>query len=80
MAERAFLERLGADCHTPVAGHARHDGSALTLTGVVASLDGMTVVRSQATGEPRKAEQLGASVAGELLAKGAKALLDASRG
>ncbi len=79
VAERAFLERLGADCHTPVAGHARHDGSALTLTGVVASLDGMTVVRSQATGEPRKAEQLGASVAGELLAKGAKALLDASR-
>ncbi len=80
VAERAFLERLGADCHTPVAGHARHDGSALTLTGVVASLDGMTVVRSQATGEPRQAEQLGASVAGELLAKGAKALLDASRG
>jgi hydroxymethylbilane synthase len=80
VAERAFLERLGADCHTPVAGHARHDGSALTLTGVVASLDGLTVVRSQATGEPRKAEQLGASVAGELLAKGAKALLDASRG
>ena len=79
VAERAFLERLGADCHTPVAGHARHDGSALTLTGVVASLDGMTVVRSQATGEPRKAEQLGASVAEELLAKGAKALLDASR-
>jgi hydroxymethylbilane synthase len=80
VAERAFLERLGADCHTPVAGHARHDGSALTLTGVVASLDGLTVVRSQATGEPRKAEQLGASVAGELLAKGARALLDASRG
>jgi hydroxymethylbilane synthase len=80
VAERAFLERLGADCHTPVAGHARHDGSALTVTGVVASLDGMTVVRSQATGEPRKAEQLGASVAEELLAKGAKALLDASRG
>ncbi len=23
VAERAFLERLGADCHTPVAGHAR---------------------------------------------------------
>ena len=80
VAERAFLERLGADCHTPVAGHARHDGSALTLTGIVASLDGGTVLRSQATGGPRQAEQLGASVAGELLAKGAKALLDASRG
>ena len=73
-------DRLGADCHTPVAGHARHDGSALTLTGIVASLDGGTVLRSQATGGPRQAEQLGASVAEELLAKGAKALLDAGRG
>ena len=80
MAERALLERLGADCHTPVAGHARHDGSALTLTGIVASLDGGTVLRSQATGGPRQAEQLGASVAEELLAKGARALLDAGRG
>ena len=80
VAERAFLERLGADCHTPVAGHARHEGSALTMTGIVASLDGMTVLRWQATGRPPEAEQLGASVARELLAKGAKALLDASRG
>jgi len=80
VAERSFLERLGADCHTPVAGHARHDGSALTMTGIVASLDGVTVLRWQTTGGPREAEQLGASVAAELLAKGAKALLDASRG
>ena len=80
VAERAFLERLGADCHTPVAGHARHEGSALTMTGIVASLDGMTVLRWQATGRPPEAEQLGASVARELLAKGAKALLDASHG
>jgi hydroxymethylbilane synthase len=80
VAERAFLERLGADCHTPVAGHARHEGSALTMTGIVASLDGMTVLRWQATGRPAEAEQLGASVARELLEKGAKALLDASRG
>jgi hydroxymethylbilane synthase len=80
VAERTFLERLGADCHTPVAGHAHHDGSALTLTGIVASLDGVTVMRCQATGGPREAEQIGARVAGDLLAKGAKALLDASRG
>lgn len=80
VAERSFLERLGADCHTPVAGHARHDGSALVMTGIVASLDGVTVLRSEATAGPREARRLGAAVAGELLAKGAKALLDASRG
>jgi len=80
LAERAFLERLGADCHTPVAGHARHEGGALVLTGVAASLDGLTVLRSRASGGPLEAARLGAAVAEELLAKGAKALLDASRG
>jgi hydroxymethylbilane synthase len=77
LAERALLDGLGADCHTPVAGHARHDGAALTLTGVVASLDGATVLRWQASGEPREAGRLGRAVAEELLARGAKALLEA---
>jgi hydroxymethylbilane synthase len=80
LAERAFLSRLGADCHTPVAGHARIDGLALTLTGVVASLDGSTMLRAGATGPSREAERLGEALADELLAKGAKALLDASHG
>lgn len=80
VAERALLDRLGADCHTPVAGHARHAGSALVLTGVVASLDGRTVLRSQGTGAAGEAARLGVTVAEELLAKGAKALLDASHG
>ena len=80
LAERAFLSRLGADCHTPVAGHAQSDGSALTLTGVVASLDGTTMLRAGANGLSREAERLGVAVADELLAKGAKALLDASHG
>jgi hydroxymethylbilane synthase len=80
LAERAFLRRLGADCHTPVAGHARIDGPALTLTGVVASLDGGTILRAGATGPSGEAERLGVGLADELLAKGAKALLDASHG
>jgi hydroxymethylbilane synthase len=80
LAERAFLQGLGADCHTPMAGHARLDGTALTLTGVVASLDGRTVLRDRSVGPARDAERLGASLAEALLAKGAKALLDASRG
>jgi len=77
LAERAFLRRLGADCHTPVAGHARTDGDALTLTGVVTSLDGATVLRGSAAGSGSEAEGLGRAVADELLAKGARTLLDA---
>jgi hydroxymethylbilane synthase len=77
LAERAFLRGLGADCHTPVAGHARTDGQALTLTGIVASLDGTTVLRAGASGPAADAERLGGAVADELLAKGARTLLDA---
>ncbi|HEY7651366.1 MAG TPA: hydroxymethylbilane synthase [Methylomirabilota bacterium] len=80
LAERALLLRLGADCHTPVAGHARLDGPTLTLTGLVASLDGLRMVRATGTAPPREAGRLGSTVADELLSKGAKALLDASHG
>ncbi|HSL47753.1 MAG TPA: hydroxymethylbilane synthase [Candidatus Deferrimicrobiaceae bacterium] len=80
VAERAFLARLGAGCHTAVAGHARPEGEALVLTGVVASPDGSTVLRASASGPASTGERLGVTVAEELLAKGAEALLDASRG
>ena len=77
LAERSFLRRLGADCHTPVAGHARTDEQALTLSGVVASLDGATVLRARASAPALDAERLGRVVAEELLARGARTLLDA---
>jgi hydroxymethylbilane synthase len=76
LAERAFLGRLGAGCHTPVAGHAHLDGEALTVTGLVASLDGSTVLRSSIGGLPSSAESLGEKLAEELLARGARALLE----
>ncbi len=77
LAERAFLHRLGAGCHTPVAGHARLDGDALSLTGLVASQDGATVLRSSIGGLASSAEALGSKLADELLARGARGLLDA---
>jgi hydroxymethylbilane synthase len=80
LAERAFLERLGAGCHTPVAGHARLEGDTLTVTGLCASLDGRTVLRAGVTGAAAEAGALGARLAGELLARGAGPLLEAGRG
>ena len=80
LAERAFLGRLGAGCHTPVAGHAHLDGEALTVTGLVASLDGSTVLRSSVGGLPSSAESLGEKLAEELLARGARALLEPGGG
>ena len=80
-AERAFLLRLGAGCHTPVAGFARQDGAALAVSGLVASEDGRTVLTAMVSGAPSSARALGEKLADELLARGAGALLaaDASR-
>lgn len=41
MAERALLERLGADCHAPVAALAVRDGEQLWLRAEILSLDGV---------------------------------------
>jgi hydroxymethylbilane synthase len=60
-----------------MAGQARLHDRTLTLTGVVASADGATMLRGGASAPDSDAERLGVAVADELLAKGARALLDA---
>jgi len=75
IAERSFLCGLGAGCHTPVAGHARTGLSCMTIEGLVASVDGQTVLRSSVSGPAAAAETLGRKLADELLALGAGRLL-----
>jgi len=77
LAERAFLRGLGAGCHTPVAGLAKVEGGQLFLDGLVASVDGLTVIRGQADGFVDRAEAVGARLADDLLARGAGAILAA---
>jgi len=77
-AERAFLQRLGAGCHAAVAGLARLDGDALTLSGLVASPDGATMLSASVSGPASAARPLGEKLADELLARGARAILDTS--
>src|SRR5215467_11660831 len=78
-AERAFLRRLGAGCHTPVAGFAQVHDSVLAIDGLVASVDGRTVTRGRALGAPGDAAAVGERLADELLARGARALLEPER-
>ena len=75
-AERSFLLHLGAGCHTPVAGFARVEGDRLLLTGLVASVDGDLVLVASVGGAAESAEKLGQELAEELLARGARAILD----
>jgi hydroxymethylbilane synthase len=74
-AERAFLAGLGADCHTPVAGHAECRDGQLRLTGLVASADARSVLRATLTGSAGDAVSIGARLAQDLLARGADRLL-----
>jgi hydroxymethylbilane synthase len=80
LAERAFLRRLGAGCHTPVAGLARYAGATVEMDGLVSSHDGRTVIRGKTRGATDRAEAVGESLADELLARGARRLLDEGGG
>jgi hydroxymethylbilane synthase len=76
-AERMFMRRLGAGCSLPVAAHSTIEAGELTLTGLVASLDGRARVRVSRripwTDEcgVACAEQLGVELAEQALARGA---------
>lgn len=75
-AERAMLRRLGGGCQVPIAAYAVAQGDRLILQGVVADLQGHTIIRSNAEGGGDDPEGLGTRVADDLLRQGARAILD----
>jgi hydroxymethylbilane synthase len=76
-AERAFLLRLEGGCQVPIGAYATLSGSTVTLTGLIASVDGRQLIKDTTTGSTEQAAMLGTSLAETLLARGGKALLDA---
>jgi hydroxymethylbilane synthase len=74
-AERAVARYLGASCRSPLASYATLDGTAITLTALVASVDGTTLLRENVTGPPENGDDLGARVGKRLLERGAADLL-----
>jgi hydroxymethylbilane synthase len=84
LAERAFLRRLEGGCQVPIAAHAacsmQHaemSTATIDLQGLVASLDGTTIVRGALSGPLADAETLGTALAEQLIAAGAEAILSA---
>ena len=63
-AERAFLRAVGGGCKAPLAAHARVEGDRLVLDGMIAALDGSSVLRGR-VGDG--GEDLGPDAAGQLL-------------
>jgi len=76
LTERAFLQGLGGGCQVPIAGLARLNSGVLQLAGLVATVDGKKVVRGEKKGAADQGPEMGRQLADELLAKGAKKILN----
>lgn len=76
LAERAFLRELEGGCQVPIGVNTHLDGEQLTLTGLVASVDGTQMVKDTVTGTVQQAEALGIDLAHRLRQQGAKEILD----
>jgi hydroxymethylbilane synthase len=72
-AERSLMWRLGGGCALPLGAHATIGLEAITLTGVIATADGTTVLRAEAEGATP--EDAAAMVAKDLIARGAERIL-----
>ena len=73
--ERAYLKKLEGGCQAPIAGHSVISGDTITMTGLVASIDGRTVIRKTATGKTAEPEKVGIALAEDVLSAGADKIL-----
>jgi hydroxymethylbilane synthase len=74
-AERAVVRALGGGCQMPLGALTVIDGQAITVHGLVASLDGQTVLRAMARGHRGGAAATGEKLAAQLIARGATEFL-----
>ncbi|MGO9258389.1 MAG: hydroxymethylbilane synthase [Bryobacteraceae bacterium] len=79
-AERGLLAALGGGCQVPIGAHASAREGRLTLVALVASPDGSEVVRGATNGALAHAEALGRALGADLLARGARRILEAVEG
>jgi hydroxymethylbilane synthase len=75
-AERGFLKRLEGGCQVPIAAYGRTNGDSIEIDGMVGRPDGSEIVRGSARGAVADPEALGVKLAEQLLARGAKEILD----
>lgn len=76
-AERTMARLLGGSCQIPLAAYCAEKDDGLELTGLVASLDGTTILQTVARAPRDEAEQLGVQVAKQLAQQGAHELIAA---
>lgn len=76
MGERAFLNRLEGGCQVPIAAHGKLEKNTFTLCGLVAAVDGTTVIKETLSGPEDSSESIGVNLANRLLSMGAKTIME----
>ena len=74
-AERALVSQLEGGCNVPIGSFATLDGDQITLTGLVASLDGKTMYKKELTDLKTNAIALGRKLGDELIELGADRIM-----
>ncbi len=75
-AERAMNAALAGGCQAPVAGYSVLNEGVIELRGLVGRPDGSHIIRGDVRGSPVHATALGEQLADDLLARGARSILD----
>jgi hydroxymethylbilane synthase len=75
-AERSMNAALAGGCQAPVAGYSELRNGLIELRGLVGWPDGSEIIRGEISGPPEQAESMGRQLAEDLLARGARPILD----
>ena len=75
LAERAFLRELEGGCQVPIGVNSIIEDEQLSLTGMVASIDGERLIKDQFIGNKNAPEKIGKELAEKLIHQGADKIL-----
>jgi len=76
MGERAFSNGLEGGCQVPIAAFSKIEKNIFFLQGLVADVDGKTIIKKTLSGPVEQSEKIGVELANSLLSMGAKKILD----
>ncbi len=75
LAERSFLRELEGGCQVPIGVNSKIENQDLVLTGMVASLDGLRLIRDEKRGKAINPQPIGIELANALKSQGAGEIL-----
>lgn len=75
LAERAMNTRLQGGCQVPIGGYAILENNEIYLRALVGDVDGSIILRAEGKSAVENAEELGRTIADQLLAQGADKIL-----